>query len=214
MNKELQKKVTQENAAEICKRISADSEMQAQEIVARAGKEAARILEEAGKEARNNKEALFREADKALAKIKERVSASLNLEKKRVIMGEKERFVEAVLGMVKKLAEEFRAARDYPAFLKKSIAAGIEVIGDYNVEIFYSFQDEKIFINSFSEEIQNVCRDTFKEGVSMQFVKSDFKDIGVIVQSKDGRLISDRRFLSLLKTAYEDVYMRLLKEAF
>jgi vacuolar-type H+-ATPase subunit E/Vma4 len=213
MNKDIQKKATEVNAAEMCRRIETESDAQSRDILSRAKKEAARILEEARSEAEKNTGALFHEADRSLTKTRERIVSSLNLEKKKVIMAEKEKFVGAVLQGVKKEAESFRENREYPGFLKKEIFSGIAVVGDPSVEIYYSFLDEKFFTGSFRKEIEDACRDTIKGGVSPQFIKADFKDIGIIVQSKDGRLISDRRFLSFLKIAYEDVYMRLLKEA-
>ena len=48
----------------------------------------------------------------------------------------------------------------------------------------------------------------------VEFKKSDFSEIGVIVQSQDGRLLFDNRFSARLKRAYDEIYMKLLKEAF
>ncbi len=213
MNKEANKKVTEENAVQMCKRIEAESEIQAQDILSRSNKEAARILAEARAEADKNKEALSREAERSLIKIRERIVSSINLEKKKVVMAEKEKFVEAVLLRVRKEAEAFRENREYPGFLKKETASGIAVVGDTKVEIYYSFLDENLFTGSFRKEIEEASRDRVQGVLSLEFIKADFKDIGIIVQSRDGRLISDRRFLSFLKASYDDIYMRLLKEA-
>ncbi|MFA5362689.1 MAG: V-type ATP synthase subunit E family protein [Candidatus Omnitrophota bacterium] len=212
-NKDTPKKETEVNAGEICRRIETESDAQSRDILSRAKKEAARILEEARNEADKNKAVLFREADRTLAKLKERIVSSLNLEKKKVVMAEKEKFAGLVLQGVKKEAESFRENGEYRGFLKKQIVSGITLIGDPSVEVYYSFLDERLLTGSFRKEIEDACRDTIQGGVSLQFIKAEFKDIGIIIQSKDGRLISDRRFLSFLKTAYEDVYMRLLKEA-
>lgn len=205
--------MTEINAAQMCKRIEAESDAQAQDILSRAGKEAARILEEARKEADTNREALLRAADRALIKIRERIVSSINLEKKKVVMAEKDKFVKSVLQLVRQEAESFRENREYPVFLKKEISSGIAVMDNSSVEIYYSFLDDKLFTGGFRKEIEDACREKIKGGVSLQFIKADFKDIGIIVQSKDGRLISDRRFLAFLKTSYDDIYMRLLKEA-
>jgi vacuolar-type H+-ATPase subunit E/Vma4 len=53
-----------------------------------------------------------------------------------------------------------------------------------------------------------------KTECSLKFNKADFSDLGVIVNSIDGRIMYDNRFLARLERVKEEVYMELLKESF
>ncbi|MDP2923179.1 MAG: hypothetical protein Q8O30_05595, partial [Candidatus Omnitrophota bacterium] len=87
------------------------------------------------------------------------------------------------------------------------------VIDEQKVDIFYSFLDEGIFSDVFIKDIQEACRKKFRKDISLTFQKNDFKDIGVLANSADKRLMYDNRFLLRLKRMYDDIYMQLLKEA-
>jgi vacuolar-type H+-ATPase subunit E/Vma4 len=90
---------------------------------------------------------------------------------------------------------------------------GVRVIDTDAVDIVYSELDEKLMSDNFMQAVQKACHDTFNRDVSLRFIKSDFKDIGVIVQSGDARLMYDTRFSARLKRLHDDIYMALLKES-
>ena len=171
MEKSLYSKIKIEDAEKICKRIIEDATTQGNSMIAAAKKEESNILEEAKKESESKKREIIKKSAIEIEKIRQKVFSTLNLEKKKLFLEEKSRFIETVLEKVKAIAMEFRKDQAYKQFLEKAILEGIDVVAEKDVEVLYSGLDEKII-----EEI--------KIG-NIQFKKSDFKDIGVIIQSKD-----------------------------
>lgn len=203
MEKALYLKAKIEDAEEICKKIIEDASSQADILLATAEKEKSKILEEANLEAENRKKEALKRNDIEIEKMRQKIFSTLNLEKKKLFLEEKSKFIEIVFEKVKETALGFRADPGYKAFLEKAISEGVDVIGEKEVSVLYSGLDEKIIKGDFIKNIK---------GVTLQFEKSDFKDIGVIVQSKDSRLIYDDTFSARFKRLYDDIYMDLLKE--
>ncbi|MDP2929232.1 MAG: V-type ATP synthase subunit E family protein [Candidatus Omnitrophota bacterium] len=194
-------KINGENAEEICSKIREESSEESELLLGRAHKERDRILSEAVLDAEREVRIILAAADERIAQNKERIFSVVNMEKKRVLLEARSLFVEDVMSVVKKEAEKFRAnGKDYAKFLKEAILEGIEIVDDPGAQVFYSGLDEE----AISRE----------KDLPIEFKKSDFKDIGVIVQSADGRLSFDNRFSARLKRAYDEIYMKLLKEAF
>ena len=205
MDKYLYSKARIEDAGEICRKIVEDATAQADSILTNARKEKSKILEEANQEAESKKKEALRNNSIEIEKIKQKIFSTLNLEKKKLFLEENGRFVEAVLEKAREAALEFRKDPGYKAFLEKAISKGVEVIGEGEVDVLYSALDEKIIKEDFIKNIK---------GVSLEFKKCDFKDIGVIVQSKDSRLIYDNTFFARFKRMHDDIYMDLLKGVF
>jgi vacuolar-type H+-ATPase subunit E/Vma4 len=214
MNKDLLNKINMENADAICGKIRQDAEYESQNLFAASDQKAEKILAAAKAEAEKRRLGLEQETDKEVQRIKERIFSTLNLEKKRLTLGEKDRFVEAIFEQVRKNAEEFRSSPEYKTFLEKAAIEGIKVIGQTDIEVFYSFLDEHIINDGFIKKIEGLCSDVMKQKCTVKSRKSDFKDIGIIINSRDGRMMFDNRFLSRLNRSHEDIYMELLKEVF
>jgi len=204
MDKSLYSKAKIDDAGGICRKIIEDASAQADSILTSAVKEKSKILKEANHEAENKKKEILKKNDLEVEKIKQKIFSTLNLEKKKLFLEEKGRFIGAVFEKVKEIASEFRENQGYREFLEKAVSEGIDVIGEAEAVVLYSALDENI-IKSIS--IKNI------KGVVLEFKKSDFKDIGVIVQSKDSRLIYDNTFSARFKRLYDDIYMDLLKGA-
>lgn len=211
MNKKSYSEMNIDNADEICRKIKEEADYQIKTVLSDAQNTRKKILEDAKCEAENKRTNILKNLDMELEGIQKKVLSSLNLEKKRMHLDEKDKLVKSILERVKKMSEEFRDNPEYKNFLEKAIQEGAAVINHKDIDIFYSFQDERIIKGDFMHNITNVCRDKFKNDFSFQFKKSDFQDIGVIMQSRDARLIYDNRFLSRLKRMYDDVYISLLK---
>ncbi len=205
MDKSLYSKARVEDAGEICRKIIEDATSQANSTLTSARKEKSKILEEANQEAENKKKEALKKNDIEIEKIKQKIFSTLNLEKKKLFLEEKGRFIETALEKVREIAAEFRKDQGYKAFLEKAISKGVEVIGEGALDVLYSALDEKIIKEDFIKNIK---------GATLEFKKCDFKDIGVIVQSKDSRLIYDNTFSARFKRLYDDIYMDLLKGAF
>jgi V/A-type H+-transporting ATPase subunit E len=205
MDKSLYSKAKIEDTGEICRRIIEDATFQADFMLTRAEKEKSEILKEANQEAENKKKEILRKNEIDIEKIKQKIFSTLNLEKKKLFLEEKGRFIESIIEKVRETAMEFRKDPGYKKFLEKAVSEGVEVVGEKEAEVLYSGLDEKIIKDDFIKNIN---------GVALEFKKSDFKDIGVIVQSKDSRLIYDNTFSARFKRLYDEIYMDLLKGVF
>jgi vacuolar-type H+-ATPase subunit E/Vma4 len=207
-------KINQENAQVICSKISEDADDEIKSILGAARKESEKILSQARKVVEDKNQVIFKDLDREIQKSREKILSSLNLEKKRLVLGEKDKFIQSVLAQVKKKAEDFRREGNYLEFLKNAIIEGVEVIEENNIEIYYSVLDERIFNDDFKDKIEKDCSQILKTECSLKFNKADFSDLGVIVNSIDGRIMYDNRFLARLERVKEEVYMDLLKESF
>lgn len=212
MDTDVYSKIKIEDAEEICKRIREEAKTQVRDIIERAQKERQRIIDEANLEAENKRQEILKKLEKELEKTKQRIFSTINLEKKKLFLEEKGKFIGVILNSVKDIAKEFRSSGDYKTFLEKAILQGIKIIDQNGVDIFYSSLDDKIFKDDFIDNIEKLCQAKLNHKITLNFKKGDFKDTGIIVQSIDERLIYDNRFLSRLKRAYDDVYMDLLRE--
>jgi vacuolar-type H+-ATPase subunit E/Vma4 len=170
------------------------------------------LLNDARLTAEKSKAEGILDLEKKISAIKERIFSALNLEKKRVIMGEKSRFIDEVFLELNSQAKAFRGNPEYIPFLKETILEGVAVIAAKGLEILYSPLDEKIIDDTFIAEAKKLCQGKSTQEIQLKFTKSDFSDIGFIVQSMDGRLIYDARFISRFKLARDDVYMDLLRK--
>ena len=202
MDKSLYSKAKIEDAGEICRKIIEDAAAQADSILTSARKEKSKILEEANHEAENKKKEALKKNDIEIEKMKQKIFSTLNLEKKKLFLEEKSRFIETILEKIREMAIEFRKDPGYKKFLEKAILEGIKVIDEGEVEILYSGLDEEIIKDDFIKNIK---------GAALEFKKSGFKDIGVIVQSRDSRLIYDNTFSARFKRLYDEIYMNLLR---
>lgn len=193
-------KINGKNAEEICSRIREESSEEAEFLLGKAHKERERILSEASKEAQGRARAVLSAAEKEIAQMRKRIFSTVTMEKRRVRLEAKSLFIADVIAAVNREAGNFRSGGDYVKFLREAILEGIKVIDDKKAQVFYSHLDEGV-ISRLSD-------------LPAEFKKSDFGEIGVIVQSQDGRLLFDNRFSARLKRAYDEIYMKLLKEAF
>lgn len=203
-----------ENSKTICDKVREEAEDEVRDILEKARKERDRILEEAKKEVFEKKNAMLKESDNEIERIKERVYSNLHLENSRAILGEKNEFAEEVLKNVNDQAQNFRSNGEYPVFLKKAVIEGLGIIDDAETEVLYSSKDSSIIDSVFIKDVEAKTTAEFKKKISIEFKKSDFGDIGVIVQARGGRRIYDNRFRARLKRAHDEIYMSLLKEVF
>lgn len=206
--------INQENADLICAKINQEADEEVKTILEKARRETEKILAQARKVAEDKRQLILKDLGIEIQKSREKILSSLNLEKKRLVLGEKDKFVQSVLAEVKKEAEGFHKDSGYPQFLEKAIIEGINVIGENNIAIYYSYLDEHLFNDFFINKIRNVCSAGMNKDCSIKLNKADFKDLGVIVNSLDGRMRYDNRFLPRLERVREEIYMELLKESF
>ena len=200
-----------ENTDLICGKINQEAGEEIKIILGKARKEAGDIFSQAGVEAESKKQLILNELEKDIRKSKDKIFSSLNLEKKRLVLTEKDMFVHAVLAELDKDFEEFRETAEYLEFLKKAVIEGAKVIGQNNAVVYYSFMDARFFNENFIAEIKKLCLDA---GTAVEFNKAEFEDLGVIINSIDGRVMYDNRLSSRLARSKEEISGELLKEAF
>ncbi len=203
-----------QEARQICAKIREESERQIADILSRARKEAQGILANARQEAENKKAQMLKDLSRQVYLAKERIASTLNLGKKKIALEERDKFAQQVLDAAIKESLQFRKSKDYPDFLKKAIIEGAAVIDAKDLDIFYSSLDKGVVRESFIKETTTYAADKLKKNFVFKFHESDFQDIGIIIQSQDGHLMYDNRFLSRLKRSHDTIYMNLLKEAF
>jgi vacuolar-type H+-ATPase subunit E/Vma4 len=114
---------------------------------------------------------------------------------------------------VKQKAARFRSDPGYSEFLVRAIVEGMQVLDVNQGVVYYAAADEHIFNGDFVKKVTDSLRKAMNKECSLTLNKSDFKDIGVIVNSQDGRMMYDNRFDARLGRMYEDIYMELLKGA-
>jgi vacuolar-type H+-ATPase subunit E/Vma4 len=95
----------------------------------------------------------------------------------------------------------------------QAIVEGMEVLDVNQGVVYYAAADEHIFNDGFMKKVSERLRRAMNRECSLTLNKSDFNDIGVIVNSPDGRMMYDNRFDARLSRMYEDIYMDLLKGA-
>jgi len=213
MNRDIVSPVNQENADALCAKIDQDADAEVKQLFERAQSEVQGIFAQAKATSEANAAAGVRALDKEVEHDKDRILSTLNLEKKRLILEGKQSFVNKVLAEVKQKAEHFRGDRAYSEFLANGILEGMRVLDVPNVVVYYASADEHIFSNDFMKKLTDRCSAAMNKTCVLMFNKSDFKDLGVIVNSVDGRMMYDNRFSARLERMYDDIYMELLKEA-
>ncbi|MGE5308990.1 MAG: V-type ATP synthase subunit E [Deltaproteobacteria bacterium] len=205
----------EKNAELIVARIREEASREAQSLVAAAKDEADRVLRQASDEAESRRGAILDQARAEIAKSRERVLSGISLEKKRLLLEEKDRFIRQVLSAVSEQARRFRGAPGYDQFLYKAVAEGAKVIGEPRLEVRYAFPDEKLFASGdFIAGLGAFCRKAAGKDFTFIYTKSDFDEPGVVILSPDGRIQFDNRFSSRLSRLEEAIYARLLKESF
>ncbi|MDD5583603.1 MAG: V-type ATP synthase subunit E family protein [Candidatus Omnitrophica bacterium] len=214
MQKKENSHIQEENAEVICRKIKDDVEREVNEIIAAARKEADVIRIAAENEVTKKKDDLLKNFHKESQALKEKIFSTVAIEKKRIILDEKNKFIEEVFAQIKEEAHAFRMRSEYIRFLTAAILDGALTVDAENIDVLYSSLDDKIITEDFKRDIEAQCRTQLNRAVTLQVHKSDFTDIGVIVQSHDGHCMCDNRFLARFALRREEFYMSLLREVF
>ncbi|MDD5347588.1 MAG: V-type ATP synthase subunit E family protein [Candidatus Omnitrophica bacterium] len=211
MNDKKPGNLNSENAEVICARIRQEADREVEAVRVRAAADSDKVITRAREAALEKKSALLSGLARDIQKIKEKVLSSLALEKKRLVLAEKDKFVQTVLESIKREAEGYRRNDGYAQFLENAILEGLGVIEEPHIEVYYSSLDEGLLTEAFIKKIEVRCSQAAKRTVIVKLHRSDFTDIGVIVYSADGRMMYDNRFLTRLERAKADIERELLK---
>jgi len=209
---EKEQPITSGDPEAVCAGIRREAGDRYRDILDRARREADGIIAAARRELDEYQASREDLLAKEMAAMKERNGSSSALEKKRLILHEKDRFVRDVFARVRMEMDAFRAGRDeYTAFLKGAILEGIAVVGGGPVAVRYSPRDTEFFVGASGDALARECA---SPGVAPVTFRADtFSDAGVVVETEDGRLRYDNRFSARLARMEEHLYMTLIKEA-
>ncbi len=197
---------------EISRRIQEEADSDIRNIIQQAKKKAEEILNAGQQQAVSERAKKLADLEIAIKQMKERMFSSLNLEKRRIELKEKDKLIRDILASVSNKAKSFRTSEEYQNFLKESILEGILVLDKREVRVIYSFLDEAIFTESFLRILSEECHRRWGKEVILYPEKGDFSDIGVKLQSMDRRIIFNNTFSARLARMQGEIYNRLLKE--
>jgi vacuolar-type H+-ATPase subunit E/Vma4 len=212
MEKKEYERIQKENAQVICRKIKEDVEGEVNKIITAAKKEVNALTVATENEIQKKKSEILLNFHKESQLLKDKIFSTLTLEKKRIILDEKNRFIEEVFTRVKEETEEFRRKPEYMNFLIDAMLNAIAIVDTQDIDLLFSSFDEKIMTVDFKENIEARCRNRLNRTVALTLRKSDFNDIGIIAQSPNGHRVCDNRFLSRFKLKREALYMSLLRE--
>ncbi|MFH1876030.1 MAG: V-type ATP synthase subunit E family protein [Candidatus Omnitrophota bacterium] len=203
----------EKNAYEICERIRLDVAAEIEGITSSARREATRILEEARHAAGQEKESLTKQYEQDSNLLRERLFSAINLEKRKIILGAKNVFIETVLARVRDIACAYRSRPGYRDFLINAASEGVVAVGAERVEVVCSALDEALLGESFRKAVCDRARVRLGYEITVTFTSDVFSDIGCLVRSSDGHLICDNRFMARFARIHEELRMKLLEEA-
>ncbi len=214
MDRKKQEELDREKNAEmIMARIREESARESEELLARARQEAAKISDAGRAEAERRRSLALDELRREREKLRERAFSGVNLEKKRIVLEEKNNFIRQVLRRVEELAGKFREQPGYDDFLRRAAVEGARVVGEDALEVVYAAPDQKLFsTGNFVLQLESLSENALKKTVTFTFTKGDFTEPGVVVRSLDGRIQFDNRFSRRLGRLEGEIYARLLKD--
>lgn len=203
------------NAGAILARIKEESAQEIARITGMTRAEEEKIIGDAAAEAGRVKAGVFEALRQEMDKARERVFSGLALEKKRLLLEEKDRLIRQVLQAVTEQARQFRDGAGYAGFLRAAVAEGARVVGGDAIVVTYAPADAKYFgQGEFVKSLDAYCREALGRAVTFSYTQGDFNEPGAVITSADGRIRFDNRFSCRLARLEADIYAQLLKEAF
>ncbi len=141
--------------------------------------------------------------EKAIEKAKEIIEnekrekmSFARLETKRILLKAKDQKIREVIDKLIEKIKAFTKTKKYPPILKKLIKKGMEEVGKKSVIIHVKKGDKKhIKMKATIKEDANILG-------------------GVIIESKDGTIISDMSFDTILENSLEEIRREIYKEMF
>jgi len=134
-----------------------------------------------------------------------KISSAAEMEARRMLLDKKEELVSRLFDEAEAKLEEMRNSKLYTDVISKSIENAVANIGD-DLIVEFGDKDKAVFDKNVSSLIElNVSKATGKK-VKLQFrAAGDSISAGVIIKSKDERMIIDSSFTNLIKRLKEDI---------
>ncbi len=178
---------------------------QASVIVEREQRIAERDLEYAREDAKAIQEQERSKLQPLVETEKKKISSSAEMEARRILLEKKEELVSKLFADVEQRLEQMRNSDNYVDIIARSIENGFETIGN-DLVVEYSEKDKEIFSDNFISKIKSRISKSIGVKVNIEFQSSnDIMSAGVIIKSRDGRIVIDDSFSNLIKRLKEEL---------
>jgi V/A-type H+-transporting ATPase subunit E len=186
------------------------------QILKQAKEQASAVIEREQRIAEHDLEFAKEDADKIKEQQKARIQslvdtekrkilASAEMESRRMLLEKKEELVSNIFAEAETKLEEMRGSKLYINAVTKSIENAVDNIGD-NLIVEFGEKDKSTFIKDLISSIESDISKAIGKNVKLEFRPSGENiSAGVIVKSKDGRMIIDNTFSNLIKRLEEDI---------
>lgn len=178
---------------------------QASTIIEREQRIAERDLEYAREDAKAIREQERSKLQPLIETEKKKISSSAEMEARRLLLEKKEELVSRLFADVEHRLEQMRGSDNYIDLIAKSIENGFETIGNELV-IEYAEKDREIFSDDFISKVKSKISKSLGVKVNLEFQSSNsITSAGVVIKSKDGRIVIDDTFSNLIKRLKEEL---------
>ncbi len=202
-------------ADNLCARIQADAEAQAQLILGEANAQAAQIVGVAEAEAQSLRNAVMIAAQAEAQAEEKRILAAVNLETRKIILTAREELVAQVIAQLQDRVSAWRATSGYRQYLKSLVIQAARAVSCSAMEVVTAAADQAVIDDNFRREVAQSLKDKYGQAAELTFIVDPvFTDAGVRVRSLDRRVVYDNTFGARLQRSYETIRTAILKEAF
>ena len=197
-----------------------DVESLKNKILEQAREEASKALDRAQRVAERDLVYAKEEAEEIKAQQRAEIQPLLEAEKKKIIvtaemearkklLEKKEELVDRIFAEAENRLMELRGSKDYVDIISRSIEEAVTTInGDTIVE--FGEKDSDIFTPDYISSIESRIAESLGRKLQLQFQCVGGKiSAGVIIKSKDGRIIMDNSFSGRLRMLKEEIRGRV-----
>jgi len=136
---------------------------------------------------------------------KRKTIAAAEMEARRMLLDKKEELVSRLFTETEAKLEEMRGSELYINVISKSIENAVANIGD-DLIVEFGDKDKVIFVGDAISSIESNVSNATGKNVKLQFRSAgDSISAGVVIKSKDERMMIDSSFTSLIKRLEEDI---------
>jgi len=197
----------------LCEEIIREAQRQAETLLADANGMAQRIMEQARADAADFAAGVMADAEHQAAEQECKSQPAINIDVRRVAMDAREKLFTMVIEHMKNKASTFRQDGRYRDYLRRSIIEGARIVACPEMVVIGSHIDAPLFDDSFLNDASRQLKDEHGQTVSLTFVAMEGElDIGVMIQSRDKRILFDNRFLPVLARWHDRLHVDILKK--
>lgn len=140
-----------------------------------------------------------------------KITASAEMEARKIFLQKKDELVSRIFDEAKSKMEEMRGSEFYINLIIKSIKDSVSTIGN-ELDIEFGEQDKNIFTSESISSIESQVKKSLNQNVSLDFkCVGDKISAGFIIRSKDGKVILDNSFSSIIRRLKEEFRGKVLE---